>query len=87
MTTTLSQKGQVVIPQEVRNRLRLRPGEDFIVLYSETGDILLRPIRRKNGRGMIKGLPALRGLKLEERTPWDEPVRSISLLAFFWIRT
>ena len=79
MTTTLSQKGQVVIPQEVRNRLRLRPGDDFIVLYSETGDILLRPIRRKNGRGMIKGLRALRGLKLEERTPWHESVRSISL--------
>jgi AbrB family looped-hinge helix DNA binding protein len=68
-----------VIPQEVRNKLRLRPGDDFIVLYSETGDILLRPIRTKNGRGLIKGLQALRGLKLDERTPWDEPVRDISL--------
>jgi AbrB family looped-hinge helix DNA binding protein len=79
VTTTLSQKGQVVIPQEVRNKLRLRPGDDFIVLYSETGDILLRPIRRKNGSGLIKGLRALRGLKVEERTPWDGPVRDISL--------
>ena len=79
MTTTLSQKGQVVIPQEVRNKLRLRPGDDFIVLYSETGDILLRPIRRKNGKGLIEGLRALCGLKLEERTPRDEPVRDIGL--------
>jgi len=77
VTTTLSQKGQVVIPQEVRNKLRLRPGDDFIVLYSETGDILLRPIRRKNSKGLIKGLRALCGLKLEERTSWDEPVRDI----------
>ena len=68
-----------MIPQEVRNKLRLRPGDDFIVLCSETGDILLRPIRRRNGMGLIKGLRALRGLKLEERTSWDEPVRDISL--------
>jgi AbrB family looped-hinge helix DNA binding protein len=79
VTTTLSQKGQVVIPQEVRNKLRLRPGDDFIVLYSEAGDILLRPVRRKNGRGLIRGLRALRGLKVEERMVWDEPVRDISL--------
>jgi AbrB family looped-hinge helix DNA binding protein len=79
VTTTLSQKGQVVIPQEVRNKLRLRPGDDFIVLYSETGDILLRPIRRRNEGGLIKGLRALGGLKVEERTPWDEPVRDVSL--------
>ena len=58
-----------MIPQEVRKKLCVRPGDDFIVLYSETGDILLRPIRRKNGRGLIKGLRALRGLTLEERTP------------------
>lgn len=79
MTTTLSRKGHVVIPKEVRNKLRLRPGDDFIVLCSETGDILLRPIRRRNGKGLIRGLLALRGLKLEERTSWDEPVRDISL--------
>jgi AbrB family looped-hinge helix DNA binding protein len=35
VTTTLSQKGQVVIPQEVRNKLRLQPGDDFVVLYSK----------------------------------------------------
>jgi hypothetical protein len=63
------------------------PGDDFIVLHSETGDVLLRPIRRKNGRGLIKGLRTLRGLKVEERTPWDEPVRDTSLRVFFSIRT
>ena len=56
MTTTLSQKGQVVIPQEVRNKLGLRPGDDFIVLYSETGDILLRPIRQKKFQGPNQGI-------------------------------
>ena len=55
------------------------PGDDFIVLYSEAGDILLRPIRTKNRSGLIKGLRTLRGLKLEERVSWEQPVRDISL--------
>ena len=31
-TTTLSSKGQVVIPEEIRARLGLKPGAQFIVL-------------------------------------------------------
>ena len=31
-TTTLSSKGQVVIPEEIRDRLGLRPGAQFVVL-------------------------------------------------------
>jgi AbrB family looped-hinge helix DNA binding protein len=31
-TTKLSSKGQVVIPEEVRNRLGLKPGAQFVVV-------------------------------------------------------
>ena len=31
-TTTLSSKGQVVIPEEIRSRLGLKPGAQFVVL-------------------------------------------------------
>jgi AbrB family looped-hinge helix DNA binding protein len=31
-TTKLSSKGQVVIPEEIRNRLGLEPGAQFVVL-------------------------------------------------------
>ena len=33
-TTRLSSKGQVVIPEEIRKRLKLKPGDHFLV----TGD-------------------------------------------------
>jgi AbrB family looped-hinge helix DNA binding protein len=31
-TTTLSSKGQVVIPEEIRSRLGLKPGAQFVVV-------------------------------------------------------
>ena len=31
-TTRLSSKGQIVIPEEIRNRLGLKPGAQFVVL-------------------------------------------------------
>jgi AbrB family looped-hinge helix DNA binding protein len=68
VTTTLSQKGQVVIPQEVRKKLRLRPGDDFIVLSSQTGDILLRPVRNSSGTDWLDALRALKGLEVQERS-------------------
>ena len=39
-TTTLSSKGQVVIPEEIRVRLGLKPGAQFIVLGDEDAVIL-----------------------------------------------
>ena len=75
MTTTLSAKGQVVIPRDIRVKWGLRQGHDFTVLCSSTGEILLRPVRRR-GKGLLKSLRALRGLELRRA---DEPVRHIAL--------
>ena len=38
-TTRLSSKGQVVIPEEVRQRLQLAPGAQFLVLGE--GDVVI----------------------------------------------
>ena len=76
MTTTLSEKGQVVIPRDVRARLGLRAGDDFLVLSSEGEDILLRPVRRKRRGSWVASLRALRGLELKRA---DEPIRDVAL--------
>jgi AbrB family looped-hinge helix DNA binding protein len=38
-TTRLSSKGQVVIPEEIRQRLRLQPGAQFVVVGE--GDVVV----------------------------------------------
>lgn len=43
-TTKLSSKGQVVIPEEIRNRLGLKPGAQFVVL-GEDDVVILKMIQ------------------------------------------
>ncbi len=75
MTTTLSAKGQVVIPRDIRVKWGLKQGHDFVVLCSSTGQILLQPVKQP-GKSWLKALRAMRGLQLKRV---DEPVRSVSL--------
>jgi len=42
-TTRMSSKGQVVIPEEVRKRLKLKEGTQFVVL-GEKGVVILKAI-------------------------------------------
>lgn len=63
MTTTLSSKGQVVLPQAARRKLGVRPGARFACDVRD-GGIFLKPERRKPGkvrigRSKLSGLPAL----------------------------
>jgi AbrB family looped-hinge helix DNA binding protein len=75
MTTTLSAKGQVVIPRDIRVKWGLKQGHDFIVLCSSTGEILLRPVRRP-GKSLVKSLRALQQLDLHRA---DEQIRNLAL--------
>lgn len=76
MNATLSAKGQIVIPQAIRTELKLRSGDDFQVLSSRSGDILLKPVRRQGHQNLADALMALRGLKLSDRS---ETIRDLPL--------
>jgi AbrB family looped-hinge helix DNA binding protein len=53
---TVSSKFQIVIPRQVREALKLKPGQKLSV-FAEDGRIGLRPIRSiKELRGIYKGL-------------------------------
>jgi AbrB family looped-hinge helix DNA binding protein len=74
MTTTISSKGQVVIPRPVRERLEIRAGDDFVLLELANGDILLRRSRPPR-RSLAWHLGRMRGLELERNV---ERVREVA---------
>ena len=69
-TLTISSKGWVVIPAELRKKYQLTPGTQVIIV--DYGGVLSivpadkDPIRK--GRGLLKDLPGLTDDLLEERT-------------------
>jgi len=68
--TALSTKGQIVIPKEIREALRLRPGSKFIIEL-EGDRVILRPVRgivANRLYGRYKGLELLEELAKEHRT-------------------
>ncbi|MBS0616931.1 MAG: AbrB/MazE/SpoVT family DNA-binding domain-containing protein [Acidobacteria bacterium] len=70
METTLTSKGQVVIPVAVRNRLGIAAGTSLHVEVNDaSGEIILKPITRKlihqmsgrfKGKGLLEELAAER---------------------------
>jgi AbrB family looped-hinge helix DNA binding protein len=43
-STILGERGQVVIPKDIRERLGLKPGAQLMVLHQKHGPIMLFPI-------------------------------------------
>lgn len=58
MTTVLSQKGQIVLPNAVREQLHLEPGQDFEVFIDNEDTITLRRINRPPNHGLVDHLLA-----------------------------
>jgi AbrB family looped-hinge helix DNA binding protein len=69
MSLTISNKGWVVIPAELRKKYNLLPGTEVVIVdYGGVLSIipaLKNPI--KQGRGVLKGLPPLNQDLLKER--------------------
>ena len=43
-TSTLTSKGQLVIPKAIRDRLKLEAGDRLDFIIQEDGDVLIRPV-------------------------------------------
>jgi AbrB family looped-hinge helix DNA binding protein len=70
MALTISNKGWVVIPADLRQKYNLRPGTE-VVIVDYGGVLSIIPAQKnpvKQGRGLLKGLPSLTQDLLKERT-------------------
>ena len=53
MTTVMSQKGQVVLPGAVRERMNLHAGDDFEIFVEDEDTITLRRITHPANHGLV----------------------------------
>ncbi len=73
-TTTISTKGQLVIPAEIREALHIKPGTRFAVLR-EGNRIILRPVDKHfidELCGITAGGPSMTEMLLEDRRKEDK---------------
>ncbi len=68
MTTVLSQKGQIVLPVPIRQKLHLAAGDDFEVAIEDEDTITLRRISHPANRGLVD-------LLLACPSPFEIPAR------------
>jgi antitoxin PrlF len=69
-TSTLTSKGQMVIPKSIRDRLKLEPGDRLDFIIQEDGDVLIRPVSEDvcNLKGLLHrpGRPAVSVEKMNQ---------------------
>jgi AbrB family looped-hinge helix DNA binding protein len=53
MKTTVSTKGQIVLPAEIRQQDDVRPGQKFEIERIDRGEYRLRRIARRRNEGLV----------------------------------
>ena len=56
MTTTVSSKGQIVLPAEVRRQDDVEPGQKFEVERIDSGEYRLKRVKRRGNEGLVEWL-------------------------------
>jgi AbrB family looped-hinge helix DNA binding protein len=72
MRTTVSSKGQIVLPSELREQDRIRPGQQFSIERIEPGEYLLKKMAVPQNSGLVDWL-----LSCPEKD-WFQPIPSES---------
>jgi len=78
-TATISSKGQVTIPQDVRKALDLKQG-DQLVFVVEDGKAVIHPVRPREFSslfGVLKGRVPYQGREAEREAARAEVVREV----------
>jgi AbrB family looped-hinge helix DNA binding protein len=82
MKTTVSSKGQIVLPAEIRQRDDIKPGQEFDVERIDQGEYLLKRRTRRRNEGLVKLLlacPVKGWFKSANRTETTDDIPSLDL--------
>jgi len=58
MKTTISSKGQLVLPAEFREQDGIKPGQEFEIQRIDQGEYLLKRTKRRRNEGLVQLLLA-----------------------------
>jgi len=72
MKTTVSSKGQIVLPAELRDQDHIRPGQQFQIERVEAGEYVLRKLDLPERTGLMNWLRSC------PEKDWFQPVASES---------
>ena len=78
MTTTVSIKGQVVLPAELRQQDGIKPGQEFEVERIECGEYRLKRVKGRRNEGLVDWLlrcPEKGWFQPQERTETTDDIK------------
>jgi AbrB family looped-hinge helix DNA binding protein len=69
----MSQKGQIVVPKESRNKRGFGRGTAFAFLETKDGDLVFRPVNETPKKRLIEHLREFGGLEIPARKHRSKP--------------
>lgn len=62
----MSEKGQIVVPKDIRDQHGFGNGSAFAVRETKSGTLLLRPVQAKRQKDLVDFLLDLKGFEMRE---------------------
>jgi AbrB family looped-hinge helix DNA binding protein len=69
----MSEKGQIVVPKEARDKRGLGRGSAFVFMESQGGDLIFRPVNVRHKRTLLEHLKKFKGVVFPERSVHSPP--------------
>jgi AbrB family looped-hinge helix DNA binding protein len=82
MKTTVSSKGQIVLPAAIREQDGIKPGQEFQIERVDQGEYLLKRITRRRNEGLVKLLlacPVKGWFRMADRTETTDEIPLLKL--------